>query len=246
MILYEASSSALLCLVKRADSMSARSQRGRSVRTKQRNNLRGFYIILAIIAIAGIAVIATFALGGADRGAVETGDLESFPSKGNPDAPVTVIEYSDYQCPACASYAQSLHQQIDRQYIETGQIYYVFHDFPLRQHQNAIPAAEAARCAGDQDKYWEMHDLLFFNQDQWASEPQPAPIFASYASQLELDREAFDACLTNGAHRQAVLNARQAAEAAGIAATPTFVINGQQFNALQLQEEIEDALAASR
>jgi protein-disulfide isomerase len=87
------------------------------------------------------------------------------PFKGAPDARVTVVEFSDYQCPFCGRHARETLPKIDETYIKTGKVKYVFRDFPLeRIHPNAVKAAEAARCAGESGKYWEMHNRLFGDQ----------------------------------------------------------------------------------
>jgi protein-disulfide isomerase len=87
------------------------------------------------------------------------------PVKGNPNAKLTLIEFSDYQCPFCRRHAENTLPSLDKEYIATGKVRYVFHDFPLEAiHPQAFKAAEAAHCAGEQQKYWEMHGRLFANQ----------------------------------------------------------------------------------
>lgn len=98
----------------------------------------------------------------AERADVSTGNI---PPLGNVNAPVTLIEFSDYQCPFCARFYQGAEAQIKKEYVDSGKVKIYFRDFPLTQiHPGAQKAAEAARCAGDQGKYWEYHDLIFENQ----------------------------------------------------------------------------------
>jgi len=167
-----------------------------------------------------------------------------FYTRGNPDAAVTVIEYSDFQCPACANFStSSLYTQLQEEYIEPGKIQFIFHDFPLPYHDNAPKASEAARCAGEQDpaKYWQMHDLLFERQNEWIS-GSPENRFNQFAATIELDGEQFQSCLSNGKYSTEVNAAFQAAMDAEIPATPTFVVNGEQVKASLLLTKIDAAL----
>jgi len=166
--------------------------------------------------------------------------------KGDPEAPVTVIEYSDFQCPACGAYFSRLGRFIDENYVEIGKVQFVYHDFPLRSiHPNAVQAAEAARCAGDQNAFWPMHDLLFSRQNEWSSDGNVQPRFVGYAEDLELDVNAFEQCLSEGRYADEVNAAADAAEAVGIQATPTFVVNGKQVGSDELQAAIDEALQAA-
>jgi protein-disulfide isomerase len=223
--------------------MHTRTQRGRASQSAPRS-LRPFYIALALIAIAGVVVIATTMQ--RNRTVAMTGTLDGYQTKGSANAPVTVVEYADFQCPGCAYFATQLEPGITRDYVDTGKIRFVYHEFPLNIHPNAIPAAEAGRCAADQGAFWPMHNLLFAKQDEWAEQPQPNALFAAYAEQLKLDRNAFTQCLASGKHRAEVLAARQQAEAAQIPSTPSFVINGKRYEALELRGAIDAALAAKQ
>lgn len=237
--------------------MSTRSQRGRAVR-KQSNPNRAFYIILAIVGILGVAAIGIIVLGARQQPPPTTTSspnvdpgrpgqrvlpISSFPFKGNADAPVTVVEYSDFQCPACGYYATSIAPDIDKTYVETGKIRFVYHEYPLPQHNNAIAAAEAGRCAADQNAFWPMHDLLFQRQTAWESIAQPASTFAGYATELNLDRAAFESCMSSAKHRPTILQAQQDGNNVGINQTPTFEINGRRYSMSDLRGGIEQALA---
>ncbi len=140
------------------------------------------------------------------------------PSRGESTAKLTLVEFSDYQCPFCARYVRETAPQIDKEYIQTGKVRYVFMDLPLESiHKSAFKAAEAARCAGEQGKFWEMYDRLFANQqtlDQWKA----------HAEAVGLDVGKFDECLNSG--RQAVQVRSDMAEAqkAGITGTPAFFL----------------------
>lgn len=142
------------------------------------------------------------------------------PSLGEPDALVTMIEFSDYQCPFCGRFFKQTFAAIKAQYIDTGKVRYVFRDFPLDQlHPQARKAAEAAHCAGEQGKYWEMHDTLFRNQAALKVENLPA-----FARDLGLEVDAFNACLDQGKYTNAVNQHHAAGSAVGITGTPAFFI----------------------
>lgn len=236
---------------------SQRGGRGRSVPTRQRSVLPLFYGLLALIALVGGGLL-LFQL---QRGGVAaprepssqlvrplsapTGTTaEGFAYKGSPDAPVKVIEYADFQCPACGYFFQALEPQIDQQYIESGKVQWIFHDFPLTQHQHALATAGAARCAGAQAKFWPMHDLLFARQDEWESDQDIQPRLKSYAAELGLDQSAFGQCLAAPATTQALQAAASASIQRGISGTPSFDVNGTVVDATQLEATIQAALSA--
>jgi protein-disulfide isomerase len=142
------------------------------------------------------------------------------PSLGTPDAPVTIIEFSDYQCPFCGRFFKQTFAALKAQYIDTGKVRYVFRDFPLdKLHPQARKAAEAAHCAGEQGKYWEMHDTLFTNQAALKVENLQA-----FARDLGVEVDAFNACLDQGQYANAVNQHQAAGAAVGITGTPAFFI----------------------
>ncbi len=148
--------------------------------------------------------------------------------KGDPNAPVTIVEFSDYECPFCARFYAQTYGQIQEQYIDTGKVKLVYRDFPLSFHQNAQKAAEAAECAGEQGKYYEMHNMLFEKGVEGG-----VATFKGYASSLGLDTTAFDTCLDSGAMASEVAADMQAGQAAGIRGTPGFIINGKLVSGAQ-------------
>lgn len=148
--------------------------------------------------------------------------------KGDEDAPVTIIEWSDFECPFCGRFYTETLGQIEEQYIKTGKVKLVYRDFPLSFHPNAQKAAEAAECAGEQGKFWEMHDLLF---EKGVSGGVAA--FKGYAKQLDLDTAKFDSCLDSGAMASEVQKDMSEGAAAGITGTPGFLINGKLVSGAQ-------------
>jgi len=141
------------------------------------------------------------------------------PFKGNGQARVAVIEFSDYQCPFCARYSKDTFARIEDDYLDTGKVKYVFRDLPLPFHKQAFKAAEAAHCAGEQGKFWEMHDLLFQNQSALAVEQLPG-----YARTLGLSEDGFARCLESGQFAADIDKDVAAAGAVGINGTPTFLL----------------------
>jgi protein-disulfide isomerase len=137
-----------------------------------------------------------------------TGPIEvptdNSPSIGNPDAPITIVEYTDFQCPFCARHAAETFPLILANYIETGLVRYVFKDYPLGNHPQAPKAAEAARCANDQGAFVEMHQLLFEQQRAWSGQNNAPALFSGYAAELGLDMGAFDTCLNSGQYASAM------------------------------------------
>jgi protein-disulfide isomerase len=145
-------------------------------------------------------------------------DLADNPVKGNPSASVTLVEFTDYQCPFCARHVRDTHPKIASEYIETGKIRYASLDLPLENiHKEAFRAAQASHCAGDQGKFWEMHDRLFQNQRQ--IEP-----VAVHAGALGLDQGQFNACMDSEKYAEAVRKDMAEARKAGATGTPSFVL----------------------
>ena len=148
--------------------------------------------------------------------------------KGDPNAPVTIVEFSDYECPFCGRYVKQTYPQITKEYIDTGKVRYIFRDFPLSFHAQAQKSAEAAECAGEQGKYYEMHDILFEKGVNGG-----VPSFKQYAKDIGLNSAAFDTCLDSGSMAQEVKNDMAEGQAAGITGTPGFIINGQKVSGAQ-------------
>jgi len=195
-----------------------------------------------------IAVLAIFAFrgnsgGGATGGAVvpSLGGGDPTPSvvdmealldddavRGDADAPVTIVEWSDFECPFCARFYSETLPSIEEEYIKTGKVKLIYRDFPLGFHQNAQKAAEAAECAGEQGKYWEMHDMLFEQGVQGG-----VAGFKQYGKTLGLNTAKFDTCLDSGAMAGEVQQDMADGAAVGIQGTPGFIVNGKLVSGAQ-------------
>jgi len=148
-------------------------------------------------------------------------------AKGRSDAPITVYEMADFECPYCRDFAIKTLPAIDQQYIRTGKVYWVFINFPLTQvHPNAEAAAEFAACAARQGKFWATHDRLYATQDQWAPLKDPRQFFSAQIPGLALNEKELMACLRSGAGQAFVKNDAMLAERSGAGSTPTFYIEG--------------------
>ena len=142
------------------------------------------------------------------------------PFRGKPNAPVTLVEFSDYQCPFCARHARETFPQIQRDFIDTGKLKYVFRDFPIESiHPDAFSAAATARCAGAQGKFWDMHDRLFANQSALGQAQAPL-----HAQALGLDAQLVRRCLDSGNHTAEIRRDIEDGLKAGLRSTPTFFL----------------------
>ncbi|MEO8140177.1 MAG: thioredoxin domain-containing protein [Gemmatimonadota bacterium] len=148
-------------------------------------------------------------------------------TKGSPSAPVTVYEMSDFQCPFCRRQAVETFPIIDRDYIATGKVRWIFLQFPLTQiHANAAAAAEFSMCAAALDKFWPIHDLLFTYQEKWAPLKDPGPFLITLADSVGIPRSDMTSCLTNHETRDRVQAEAEGAAKSGVSSTPTVYIEG--------------------
>ena len=156
--------------------------------------------------------------------------VDDDPMLGNPKAKVTIVEFSDFQCPFCRTFWSGAFQQIKTEYIDTGKVRFVYRDFPLSFHPAAQPAAEAAQCANDQGKFWEMHDKLFQEQEKKGtgtiqfSETD----IQKWASQIPgLDVNKLNECISSNKYKSEVEKDLKDGSAYGVSGTPTLFINGR-------------------
>jgi protein-disulfide isomerase len=141
------------------------------------------------------------------------------PFKGSALARVAILEYSDFDCSFCATYATQIYPLLDHAYVQAGKVKYFYRDMPGKDHLNALFKARVARCAGDQDKFWEAHDLLFKDQ-----RPFDAPSLAQFAKTLGLDAPSFNACISSDRYLDAINRSAMTAARMRIQGTPAFVI----------------------
>ncbi len=142
------------------------------------------------------------------------------PIRGNKNAKVVIVEFSDYQCPFCSRWFMQTHPDLQRKYIDTGKVKLVYKDLTLPIHAEADEAANAAHCAGEQGKYWEMHDRIFYNQGLLKNKD----VFDSFGSALGLQMPDFRKCMETNRYQKAIQADVQEANALGITGTPSFII----------------------
>jgi len=158
--------------------------------------------------------------------------------KGSPDAPVTIVEFSDFRCPYCGRFTTGAGRQIDEQYVEQGLVRFGYQHFAFLGPESQS-AAEASECAADQGAFWAYHDLLFERQ----SGVNP-DILSQFAAELGLDANAFNDCLDSGKYTSLVRNETAAAQALGVTGTPSFLINGRPLVGAQPFEVFQQAIEA--
>lgn len=142
------------------------------------------------------------------------------PYMGELDATVTVIEFSDYQCPFCFRHFQTVVPALKTAYLDSGKVKYVMREFPIESiHPAAMQASQAALCAGEQDRYWEMHDLIFENQQQLRLRD-----FVQHADALDMDEDDFEDCVESGRYEEQVRNDLALGSRLGVRGTPSFFV----------------------
>ena len=205
-------------------------RRGRSgvVSARRSDTRRRFYIVLALIAVVSTAAIAYVASRPAQGVATVDPNLPPGEAKGyllgDSAAPVEIIEFADFQCPACESFSTITEPDVRQRIVNAGLASFRFYDFPLPQHRNALNASLAAACASDQGKFWEYHDRLFAGQPDWSEMRNPQGTYAGYARELGLDVPRWEQCYESRTHERTILANKAEGERRGVSQTPTFII----------------------
>jgi protein-disulfide isomerase len=193
---------------------------------------RGFWIALGLLALLGVAGLSWMASRPKSQVTRLDPNLPAMKAEGyvlgSATAPVEVIEFADFECPACGQFATITEPDVRTRLVNTGQVRIRFIDYPLPIHKNTWDASLAAACANDQGKFWEMHDALFANQDRWSGEAtrRPRNVIGDLAKGVGLDMNKYDACMDADTHRAKIQSHLNEATARQIGSTPTFVING--------------------
>lgn len=216
-----------------------------------------FFVVFGVLAVALVAVLvyllttgpgSTSAATVAPTAVVDDG-FRGY-TLGRDDAPVEVIEYGDFECPACAGFATIQMPTIKAQLIETGRLRWRYRDYPLPMHAFARLAAHAAQCAGEQGKFWEMHDQLFYNHSWAQTGRDPSRLFRDFARAAGVDPARYDACMQSGRYAARIEFSRQEGEQRLVDGTPTFYINGVKYtgrsNSDAFKAAVESAAAAAQ
>lgn len=163
--------------------------------------------------------------------------LDDDPVKGNLNAPITIVEFSDFQCPFCAKFHSTTLPQLEANYIDSGKVKFVYRDFPIQSiHPNAVPAALASECADEQGMFWEYHDLVFKNQKKWQGLSGSIVIetFEQYALGLGLNTSDFNTCFESGKYADEVKKDFQEGISYGITGTPGFFIGNDELGYVKI------------
>lgn len=213
-----------------------------------------FYLLLVAVAVIGGGVL-WFGSGGQpsppSTAPIPIAAADGFHgfTLGSDSAKVEVTEYSDFECPFCASFATVQMPVIRQQLIATGKVRWRYRDFPLPTHQYSRYAALTAQCAGEQGKFWEMHDQLFSNH-QWAQTGKnPASVFRDFARTIGLDVDKYDACVGGQRYAGRIQASVQEGEALGVRGTPSFFVGGRQFQGRATSDDFKalvDSLSKPR
>lgn len=188
---------------------------------KKRKQLTIFLLTIIILGILGI-IFVVHTMNEKKSLSPQNSPISGKVIEGNPNANVTIVEFSDYECPYCQRFYKTTYQQIKKEYIDTGKVNLIFKNFPLNIHKNSEKAAEAALCAEEQGKYYEMYNLLFENGTKGGIKE-----FKEYAKKLNLNKDAFDTCLDSGIMKKTIQKDIAQGKKLGVTGTPTFFINGQ-------------------
>ena len=225
----------------------SRSEERRKAREKPAgSDMTKFYVILGVVAVIGVGAVG-YSLGNSalGRAAMEPIEVEGLDdqevlvemargvTKGDDSAPITIVEFGDYACPGCGGFALSVKPQIELLLVETGKAKFVFYDFPLTAiHPTSFLAARSARCAEDQNKFWEYHDALFRNQTSWRLETNPMAHFLNFADDVGLDGEDFEACVKSDRHAELVTANMRLGVELRVNGTPTVMVAGNDRRVL--------------
>ncbi len=239
-----------------------RRQRQEVGRSSSGGSSGGLYWVLLGVGEIALAVVLwnlIFGTGGQGaRGPVEISyestqelvEMAQGIEMGDPDAPVTIMDFSDYQCPSCQAFASQSKPFLEMEFVDEGLARFVYYDFPLPQFPHSFLAARAARCAGDQGDYWSYHDQLFRAQQQWSGQSDPFSTFVGYAETLGMNRDEFRSCLASDRHAEVVTANIELGQRLGVSGTPgIFLDTGEgrgervtDWSPAQFRPKIREAL----
>jgi protein-disulfide isomerase len=191
---------------------------------------RGFWLALGLAAILGLGALGYLTTRPKVTATTIDPNLPALKAEGyvlgSANAPLEVIEFADFECPACGNFAVITEPDVRNRIVNAGLASYRFFDFPLPMHKNTMAASNAAACAADQGKFWEMHDMLFRNQPEWNTEAtdNPKKIFLGYVKSMGLNTDTWETCFDAQAHQSRILANQAEGNRRKVQSTPTFVI----------------------
>ena len=195
-----------------------------------------FYLLLGAVALAGIAWL-VYQIGKPSGVSIPVNvtvlaaDTAGFRGYlvGAPDAPVEVSEFADFQCPACENFETIQFPAVQQQLIATGQVRWRYRDFPLEMHPHARVASHAAACANEQNKFWEMKQVIYARQTEWSPVRNAAGKFSDYAKEVGLDVGRYDECMQSAKFAGRIQASVDEGKKLGVNGTPTFLIGGRLY-----------------
>jgi len=208
-----------------------------NVVTNAKSSKTGFYVIIAIAAVIGIALLSYVSQQSAKHRLITLDpNLPPVTSSGyvlgSPNAPVELVEFGDFECPGCSDFSQMVEPDIRQAYINTGKVRLRFIDFPLNIHRNTLNASNAAACADEQGKFWEMHDVLFATQHLWNGEAtsDPDKVIKEQAKQIPgIDMSKLNECIDSRRMLPKVQAHQKLGNDRGVNGTPTFIYQNNQL-----------------
>ncbi len=213
---------------------------------------KSFGAILAVVGVVGVAAITFVTSRPAKTIVLDPATLPRVAAsgilKGNPDAPVQVIEFADFECPGCGHFAAITGPDVMSRLVATGEIAFRFYDLPLDMHLNAVPAHNAAHCANEQGKFWEMAELIFAGQFEWNTQAtrNPKKVFEGYATRVGLDKAQWNDCYDSERMLPQILANREEATRLRVTSTPTFIIGGTMVSGAIPYDEFRQYVLAAK
>jgi protein-disulfide isomerase len=212
--------------------------------------MTGFMLGMATVVVIGAVAITTLVTKKGRQPLTEI-DMAGQPSQargyvfGDTTAPVQIIEFADFECPACGQFATLTEPDVRTRLVQTKQAYVRFFDYPLPMHRNTWDASHAAACADEQGKFWQMHDTLFANQDRWNGEAtsKPKSAFMGYARELGLNEGQFEKCWDDRKYQSRIASNRAEAERRRVTQTPSFIIGNKLVAGALGYDEIKKLVA---
>ena len=214
----------------------------------KRSPLLPLYVILGVVALVGVGVLVTQMRSGGQtatqpvRVDVDPAELARVQgiSIGREDAPVVMYEFADFQCPGCGQFAMFIAPLIKERLVEPGLVRYVYYDYPLVSiHPHAFLASRAGRCANEQGRFWEYHDLLYGRQATWSAQRDASDFFVRLAAEAGLDQRTFEACLRSDRYADEVTRSMALGESLQVQGTPTIFVNGKRLPGIPPFSELE-------
>jgi len=207
---------------------------------KRRSSLTPLYVVLGLVVLAGIGMLISKTRSspvkeGANQGmpvALTPDQLQRVHgiSIGREDAPITIYEFADFQCPHCAQFAAFIEPLIRQNLVDTGKARYVYYEFPLGFKWSFL-AARAGRCANEQGKFWDFHGIVFARQREWSFDPDASAQFTEYAKTIPgLDAAKFEQCVRSVRYQKEVSESSQLGQSLGVQGTPTLFVNGRKID----------------